>query len=68
MLSLKKKPIIRYEKMSAMARKLAVELQVRVICVLHRTFGFNFVIEPHPGRVPTVRLQTNSGSAAPPHP
>jgi hypothetical protein len=29
LLSLKKKPIIRYEKMSGMARKLAVELQVR---------------------------------------
>jgi hypothetical protein len=32
MLSLKKKPVIRYEKMSSMARKLAVELQVRVSC------------------------------------
>jgi hypothetical protein len=30
MLSLKKKPIIRYEKMSGMARKLAVDLQVRL--------------------------------------
>ncbi|KAI0300333.1 Sec1-like protein [Russula brevipes] len=30
MLSLKKKPIIRYEKMSGMARKLAVELQNRI--------------------------------------
>ncbi len=30
MLSLKKKPVIRYEKMSGMARKLAVELQVRL--------------------------------------
>jgi hypothetical protein len=28
LLSLKKKPIIRYEKMSGMARKLAVEIQV----------------------------------------
>lgn len=28
MLSLKKKPVIRYEKMSSMARKLAIELQV----------------------------------------
>jgi hypothetical protein len=34
MLSLKKKPVIRYEKMSSMARKLAVELQVRA-------FGFH---------------------------
>ncbi|KAI0252341.1 Sec1-like protein [Lactifluus subvellereus] len=30
MLSLKKKPLIRYEKMSAMARKLAVELHNRI--------------------------------------
>jgi hypothetical protein len=30
MLSLKKKPVIRYEKMSGMARKLALELQVRL--------------------------------------
>ncbi|KAH9997946.1 Sec1-like protein [Russula vinacea] len=30
MLSLKKKPVIRYEKMSSMARKLAVELQNRI--------------------------------------
>ncbi|KAI0304470.1 Sec1 family-domain-containing protein [Multifurca ochricompacta] len=30
MLSLKKKPVIRYEKMSAMARKLAVELHNRI--------------------------------------
>jgi hypothetical protein len=30
-LSLKKKPVIRYEKMSSMARKLAVELHVRSI-------------------------------------
>ncbi|KAI0004570.1 Sec1-like protein [Russula compacta] len=30
LLSLKKKPVIRYEKMSAMARKLAVELQNRI--------------------------------------
>ena len=30
LLSLKKKPVIRYEKMSAMARKLAVELNVRL--------------------------------------
>ncbi|KAI9510581.1 Sec1 family-domain-containing protein [Russula earlei] len=30
MLSLKKKPVIRYEKMSAMARKLAVELHSRI--------------------------------------
>ena len=29
MLSLKKKPVIRYEKMSSMARKLAIELQVQ---------------------------------------
>jgi hypothetical protein len=29
MLSLKKKPVIRYEKMSSMAKKLANELQVR---------------------------------------
>lgn len=29
MLSLKKKPVIRYEKMSPMARKLASELQVQ---------------------------------------
>jgi hypothetical protein len=29
MLSLKKKPVIRYEKMSSMARKLANELQVQ---------------------------------------
>jgi hypothetical protein len=29
MLSLKKKPVIRYEKMSPMARKLATELQVQ---------------------------------------
>ena len=29
MLSLKKKPVIRYEKMSSMARKLASELQVQ---------------------------------------
>ena len=29
MLSLKKKPVIRYEKMSFMARKLATELQVQ---------------------------------------
>jgi hypothetical protein len=31
MLSLKKKPIIRYEKMSSMAKKLAVEIQVRLV-------------------------------------
>jgi hypothetical protein len=31
MLSLKKKPLIRYEKMSSMARKLAHELQVQFI-------------------------------------
>lgn len=30
LLSLKKKPLIRYEKMSGMAKKLAVEVQVRV--------------------------------------
>ena len=29
LLSLKKKPVIRYERMSAMARKLGVEIQVR---------------------------------------
>lgn len=29
LLSLKKKPVIRYEKMSGMAKKLAVEVQVR---------------------------------------
>jgi hypothetical protein len=33
MLSLKKKPVIRYEKMSGMARKLAVELQVRLLAL-----------------------------------
>jgi hypothetical protein len=33
LLSLKKKPVIRYEKMSGMAKKLAVEIQVcAVIC------------------------------------
>jgi len=31
LLSLKKKPVIRYEKMSGMARKLAIELQVYVL-------------------------------------
>lgn len=30
LLSLKKKPVIRYEKMSGMAKKLAVEIQVRL--------------------------------------
>lgn len=34
LLSLKKKPIIRYEKMSGMSKKLGVEIQVR--CCLSR--------------------------------
>jgi len=40
LLSLKKKPVIRYEKMSALARKLAVELHVR-LCILHGAIGLN---------------------------
>lgn len=31
LLSLKKKPVIRYEKMSGMAKKLAAEVQVRIL-------------------------------------
>ena len=31
LLSLKKKPVIRYEKMSGMAKKLAAEIQVRTM-------------------------------------
>jgi Sec1 family len=42
MLSLKKKPVIRYEKMSAMARKLAIELHVRLSTFfLHRMIIFD---------------------------
>ena len=41
MLSLKKKPVIRYEKMSSMARKLAIELQVQIFCVLYRFTATN---------------------------
>jgi len=40
MLSLKKKPVIRYEKMSSMARKLANELQV-LFCILYRSAALN---------------------------
>jgi hypothetical protein len=42
MLSLKKKPVIRYEKMSAMARKLAVDLHVwHSTFFLHRMIIFD---------------------------
>jgi hypothetical protein len=34
LLSLKKKPVIRYEKMSGMAKKLAVEVQVGCFTVM----------------------------------
>lgn len=39
LLSLKKKPVIRYERMSAMAKKLAVEVQVG--CVRCRVVSNN---------------------------
>ena len=68
MLSLKKKPVIRYEKMSSMARKLAVELQVRVFCVPHSYVALKLTLESHPSRVATVRFPADPGSAAPPHP
>ena len=35
LLSLKKRPIIRYEKMSPMAKKLGSEIQVRLYLTLH---------------------------------
>jgi hypothetical protein len=38
MLSLKKKPLIRYEKMSAMARKLAIELHVRLSAFIELSY------------------------------
>lgn len=40
MLSLKKKPIVRYEKMSSMARKLAVEFHVR-LSVLSSEYSYS---------------------------
>jgi len=33
LLSLRKKPIIRYERMSAMAKKLGIEIQVHLRCM-----------------------------------
>jgi hypothetical protein len=69
MLSLKKKPLIRYEKMSSMARKLAHELQVQFIAFYIDSPQLTLTrLEPHPSRVPTVRFPVNPGSAAPPHP
>lgn len=67
MLSLKKKPIIRYEKMSGMARKLAVELQVRSLCY-EAICPIQVALESCPIRVPTLRLPINPSSSAPPHP
>jgi hypothetical protein len=67
MLSLKKKPIIRYEKMSGMARKLGVELQVRFLYHAAKC-RIQAVLEPYPSRVPALRLPINPSSSAPPHP
>ena len=52
LLSLKKKPIIRYEKMSGMAKKLAVEVQVG---------GFHcHEISINHGNMPQHRMQTEA--------
>lgn len=42
LLSLKKKPVIRFEKMSGMAKKLAVEVQVSVTVHLDRDFEMDW--------------------------
>lgn len=67
MLSLKKKPVIRYEKMSGMARKLAVELQVRLSAFCNEPSD-QLALESNSSRVPAVRLPVNSSSAVAPHP
>ncbi len=66
-LSLKKKPVIRYEKMSSMARKLAHELQVQFFA-FYIDSPYQLALESHPSRVPTVRFPVNPDSTSSPHP
>lgn len=55
LLSLKKKPVIRYEKMSGMAKKLAVEIQVRtVICIVENCNTEVRLIAPNTVRVDSI--------------
>lgn len=68
LLSLKKKPVIRYERMSGMAKKLAVEVQVRVLFLRDEAgLKTNLRVASDPIRIPTIRLPPNSSPSATTH-
>jgi len=68
LLSLKKKPVIRYERMSGMAKKLASEVHVSVMlafqqwAVAHLRYA-----APHSNRNISIRLQAYPSSPSPSH-
>jgi hypothetical protein len=67
LLSLKKKPVIRYERMSGMAKKLAGEIQVRHILRQALVWLREATTAPHIKRVATLRLPANPGPTVAPH-
>ena len=72
LLSLKKKPVIRYEKSSGMAKKLGVEIQVCPALAFFfflRTgyVGLSEVVAPDSIRIFTLRLQGHASTSITPH-
>ena len=68
LLSLKKKPVIRYEKMSGMAKKLAVEIQVRtVICIVENCNTEVRLIAPNTVRVDSIWFPLDSSFSTSSH-
>jgi hypothetical protein len=64
LLSLKKKPVIRYEKMSGMTKKLAVEIQVWIIMKLcTRSDCDLYVIAPSSIGINSVRFPADTSSS-----
>lgn len=69
LLSLKKKPLIRYERNSAMAKKLGTEIQVLPNHSLPPAFEDRcLLLVSIKHREPTLRLPQNRYSTHPPHP
>lgn len=56
LLSLKKKPVIRYERMSSMAKKLGVEIQASFQGTIGDARGSKRLLEQNPTRVESIRL------------
>jgi hypothetical protein len=54
LLSLKKKPVIRYEKMSGMAKKLAVEVQVRDLAITSMYNIHDRYVAPYPNGIYSI--------------